>query len=76
MTTKDEDIRERSRLLADMAYYKRKYEETKDEGWHSLAEYAKETALFLSDKIKTYDYTKDEDRIKRANDLLAKLNHE
>jgi hypothetical protein len=76
MTTKDEDIWERSRLLADMAYYQRKYEETKSEGWHSLAGYAKETALFLSDKIKNYDYTEDEDRIKRANDLLAKLNHE
>jgi hypothetical protein len=76
MTTKDEDIRERSRLLADMAYYQRKYEETKSEGWHSLAEYAKETALFLSDKIKTYDYTKDEERISRINAFLTKLNHD
>jgi hypothetical protein len=76
MTTKDEDIRERSRLLADMAYYKRRYEETKSEAWHSLAEYAKETALFLSDKIKTYDYTEDEARITRTKELLAKLDHE
>jgi hypothetical protein len=62
MTSKDEDIRERSRLLADMAYYQRK-------GWKDLCEYTKETCLFLSDKIITYDYTKDEERLERMKAL-------